>query len=116
MAKLQREEGVFTVEGPMCRWGMELETRDGRRGYVFKRTRWVTNSRVLASILDGRCSNQTGVEPEHRHLTLIGGCAAMAAVYPPKLVAAVLKGLREQMKQDNAIDAVDLKFGGPVPS
>ena len=78
--RLHREEGVFTVEGPMCRWGMELETRDGRKGYVFKRTRWVTNSRVLASILDGRCSNQTGhgnrtgAEPEHRHLTLIGGC------------------------------------------
>ena len=122
VVRLQREEGVFTVEGPMCRWGMQLETRDGRKGYVFKRTRWVTNSRVLASILDGRCSNQTGhgnrtgAEPEHRHLTLIGGCAAMAAVYPPRLVAAVLKGIKEQMKQDKAIDAVALKFGGPVPS
>ena len=40
----------------------------------------------------------------------------MAAVYPPKLVVAVLTGLKEQMKQDNAIYAVDLKFGGPVPS
>lgn len=52
----------------------------------------------------------------HRHLHLVGGLATQAAKYPPKLVRAVLKALREQLVADGELNAVDLGFGGPVPS
>ena len=46
----------------------------------------------------------------------MGGLARLGAAYPPKLVVAVLKGIRQQMLLDGDLSELDLKFGGPVPS
>ncbi len=60
-------------------------------GFVRKETGWMTNCGALATLLEGECSNQTGKAPWHRHVHLIGGLARQAAIYPPKLVKAVLR-------------------------
>ena len=89
----QKLDGVFTVSGPMCRWLVKLTGHDGKPGLVRKRTRWVTNSRALAEVLDLYCTNELGKEPR-RHITLMGSLATLAAQYPPKLITAVLKGIK----------------------
>ena len=111
---LQKLPGVFTVCGPMCTWGMEVS--DGRRsGLVFKKTKWVTNSPRLAKVLDTWCSNQSGTG-YHVHVDLIGGLARQAARYPPKLVAAILKELKEHLMEDGVLSAMEARASGPNPS
>ena len=83
---------TYLVRGPMCRWEMMATDRRGLQGtgYVRKETGWLTNSRELAELLEGECSNKAGKDPWHRHVHLIGGIAKQAARYPPALVKAVL--------------------------
>lgn len=113
--KLQQEDGVYTVSGPMCRWDMGLSTRSKGIGRVYKGTRWMTNSKILAETLDQRCSNYTG-GPLHRHVSLVGGLAHLCERYPQTLVDAVLDGLRRQMLEDGAISALELYASGPDPT
>ena len=81
-----------------------------------KPTKYVTNSKVIAEMMDQYCKNDVGVGPIHRHVELIGGIAHFAAKYPPALVKAVLRGLRLQLLQDGSLSELDLKVGGPVLS
>ena len=100
----------------MCHWDMQVTDKTGHTGTPRKRTKWVTNSPVLAKTLDVRCSNELGTEPLHVHLHLINGLAKQAAKYPPKLVRAVLKALKTQVTQDGEINHVSMKVGGPDPT
>ena len=68
MVALHNFPGVFTVMGPMCHWDMQVTDRSGHVGTPRKRTKWVTNSPILAKTLDVRCSNELGTEPFHVHL------------------------------------------------
>ncbi len=95
----------------MFRWEMEIDKQ-----FVLKRTNWVTNSPVLAPILDAWCSNDDGKQPYHHHITLVGGIAHLAAAYPPKLVMAVLERLKLQLQEDGVLSAMDLQVGGPSPT
>ena len=52
----------------MCRWGMKSKDASGV-GYVRKPTRWMTNSKVLAEILQKECPNKEG-RTWHRHVML----------------------------------------------
>jgi hypothetical protein len=113
MESLINEPNVFLVKGPMCRWGMKaIDRRENppREGFVRKETGWLTNSPVLAKILEGGVDQCT-----HRHVHLIGGLAAAAAVYPPKLVSAVLQGIKEQMILDGHLSHLETFASGPVP-
>jgi len=112
---LQQMHGVFTVKGPMCRWGMEFHIPGRENSVVFKETKWVTNSRQIAKALDWWCGNKEGGVP-HRHLHLVGGIAKRAAAYPPRLVRAVLKALKEQMMEDGTVSPLEMQVAGPVPT
>ena len=71
---LEAEPSVFKITGPMCNWGMMATDRRSdppRTGLVRKETTWMTNSPVLAQLLEGTCSNLRGGE-WHRHVQLIG--------------------------------------------
>ena len=114
--QLQLLPGVFTVQGPMCAWSMKMDTAARGCLHVYKRTRWITNSPVLARLLDTVCSNSEGKQPWHVHHALLGGIAKRAAAYPPALVTAVLKGIKQQMLDDGCVSDLDLAVGGPVPS
>ena len=94
---LLRTPGVFKVKGPMCFWGMTSSDSQGE-GPVKKETYWVTNSRFIAAELDRECTNKTGDAPWHRHVHLENHRAHAARIYPPKLVAAIVRGLREQLR------------------
>lgn len=39
----------------------------------------------------------------YRRVMLVNGRAKAAQIYPPALVAAILKGIKEQMKEDGEI-------------
>ena len=74
-------------------------------GLVKKETCWVTNSPCIAQELDQVCTNVAGTggvgqpTPQlwHRHVHLVNHRAHKARIYPPKLVAAILRGTREQL-------------------
>ena len=115
--ELEAHPGVHKVTGPMCRWEMTATDKRAcppRTGYVLKETTWLTNCPALAKILAGICSNKDGSKPWHRHVQLIGGIAAGAAVYPPALVRGVLKGIKEQMIEDGNLSSVEAYASGAV--
>ena len=105
------------VPSPVCCFQAKIETKDGSRNvnkFVYKPTKWMTNSKALAQALGKRCSNSN--EPQfHRHIVLNGGLAKMASTYAPELVNTVLRGLRQQMLDDGWISELELQFAGPSP-
>ena len=112
---LQNLDGVYTVSGPMCCWNMAIGSSKKGRGKVYKMTRWITNSREIAKVLDKYCTNRRG-GPIHRHVPLVGGIARLCEAYPLELVDAVLEGLKKQMLSDRAISSIELHASGPVPT
>ena len=114
MIALQRRPGVFTVTSPMCCW--EARLPGNNTGYIYKPTKWVTNSKRLAQALDKECINKKTGNMMHRHTNLIGGVAHHAQTYAPKLVKVVLRAMRDEALDQGWLSAVDLRYGGPVPS
>ncbi|CAK0811643.1 unnamed protein product [Prorocentrum cordatum] len=114
--ELVAHPGVFTVKGPMCRWGMKLTNpRSGQEEFARKETGWVTNHPGLARRLQGTCSNVDGRAEWHRHITLVGGIARFAKVYPPKLVEAVLEELKDTLNDVGELSTAQVQQSGPVP-
>jgi len=116
---LSSRPDVYIVKGPMCRWGMESTDKrvdPPRTGYVRKETGWMTNSKRLAELLEGVCSNVDGSRPWHRHVHLIGGLGKAARIYPPALVEAVLQVLQEMMHESGELNAVEAFGAGPSPA
>ena len=68
----------------------------------------------IADLLEGECSNNQGRE-WHRHVHLIRGIAQQAARYPPKLVKAALKCLRQQLMESGELGSAEASISGPVP-
>ena len=68
---LAADPRVYVVQGPMCRWSMTLEDKNGQEGYVRKETKWMTSSAEIALTMEGTCSNRTG-GPWRRRVQLIG--------------------------------------------
>jgi len=113
MQALINRPGMYLIKGCMCHWDMQSVDGQGV-GLVKKETGYLTNCPELAKALRTLCSNVTGTRPWHRHVPLLGGGrAAKAAVYPPKMVRAVLGAIVKQMRADNEI--CHLEAGGPSP-
>ena len=110
---LLREPGVHLVEGPMCAWGMTARDELGE-GLVKKQTCWVTNSGFIAAELNRECTNTNPDALWHRHVHLINHRAHKALIYPPKLVAAILRGLRAQLENDGEFASLNV-YDYPVP-
>lgn len=109
IVKLQSLDGVFTVKGPMCRWEMISEDAQGV-GYVKKDTKYITNSEEIAKVLDGCCNGG------HRHVHLINGRAKFAQKYPPKMVAAVLRAVKVELKKVKELSPLsEVVSSGPSP-
>ena len=75
---------------------MYQETSDGTQ-LVKKPTGFMTNATAIAEILLEKCRG------DHSHVTLVGGRARVAEVYPDELCFRILKGLLRQMKRDGRI-------------
>ena len=99
--QLERHPGVQVVVGDMCRWGMKVasdERNEGDAKLVKKPTKWMTNSPLLAKLLQARCSG------DHEHQRLEGSnLTEKAASYPIPLVKSTL-GVVRQLKR-NKVDA-----------
>ena len=82
---------------------------------VEKQTGWLTNSPELANILNVQCSNKHAPKScWHRHVHLVNGRAKVAEQYPPKLVKAILRCLKNIILSRGQISAVELMHGGPT--
>ena len=89
-------KGVVTVKSHMCQFGMTSVNEEGD-GLVKKPTRYMTNAPLIAEELERFCTG------DHRHVHLLGGRAAKAAIYPPQLCEAILRGLKRQLIADGSI-------------
>lgn len=76
-------------------------------GFVKKETCWLTNSPEMAQCIAGKC------EGGHRHVHLISRARA-AQTYPPKLVSAILKGIRRELRVRGELSAL-AQSSGPSP-
>ena len=98
--ELERHPGVQVVTGDMCRWGMTLEkdiSTDEPIRLIKKPTKWMTNSPILAKLLQARCNGQ------HEHERLEGSSRTkQAESYPIPLVKAILNNIHQtkRMKMD----------------
>ena len=84
---LLAEKGVMSSVFDMCRFGMSAQDQEGK-GLVRKSTRIMTNIEELADVLSVRCTGG------HRHVHLMSGRAAAAAMYPPQMCETVAKAVR----------------------
>ena len=90
---LREVQGVESVVFNMCRFGMEMEDKQGK-GLIYKPTRVVTNSRTIAEKVNVKCIGG------HRHVHLESGRAKHAARYPEALCDAFIDGmLIEEMQR-----------------
>jgi hypothetical protein len=102
-------DGVTSIVNDACVFGMTAIDRDGTKKPVKKPTRWMSNAPALLRHLAGRC---VGKHPEHTQL--LGGRAAKAAVYPPGLVLAIVRGLQAQREEDHAMGRGPCPLSGAV--
>ena len=95
---IRHMDSVSTVTSDACVFGMRAVGEDGQERPVKKPTRWMSNAPRLLRSLGYRCCGR------HQHTPLLGGRAAAAAVYPPELVLAIVKGLQAQREEDARLD------------
>jgi hypothetical protein len=87
---------VDKVVSDMCVFGMTQQDEQGT-ALVKKPTAFMTNSPAIARRLNHRCPGG------HRHITLMGGRASRAEVYPEQLCREILLGLIDQMRDDGRL-------------
>ena len=88
ITKLMMTEGVISTEFHQCMYGLTALDHQGVAP-AYKPTSVLTNHSALAEVLQERCNGK------HRHAQLIGKSACtQAACYPPRLCAAVVKGIQ----------------------
>ena len=116
MQRLSREHGIEIVKNDACMFGMTAADDNGVPGPVLKPTKWMTNAPYLARHLNRRCRGT-----HQAHVRLLGSKAAQAAIYPPELVEAIVRGLQIQREHDHRagradspLDAAILETMGPT--
>ena len=84
---------VKSVVAHMCAFGLKSKDENGE-GLVKKATRFLSNSMALLAELDQQCPGCA------RHVNLMAGRAAKAAIYPRALCKAVCRGICTHMELD----------------
>ena len=107
MIDLIRTPGTYFVQADLCQFGLTSWTAEGEEALVKKQTGFLTNSRHLAELLSRRCDGS------HKHQHLLGeGRAAAAAIYPERLVSAIMTGIAREAAdpQGRLIASVESKW------
>ena len=95
---LQAFDTVQLISSDMCLFGMVATAAGGEVGPVKKPTKWLGNIPRLMHELNRRCRG------DHEwHVPLMNGRAAKAAVYPPGLVSAIMRGIQAQVEEDERV-------------
>ena len=98
--------GVQRVRGDQCQYGAEVCSGMHRGDPVMKPTGFMTNWPEIAACLSARCEGRAGACSRKTggfHRLCSGRIAREAAKYPPGLCRAVLRGIRNQMREDGMI-------------
>ena len=88
LQELMHFPDVYCCVVDMCAYGMRVGELLNR-----KRTMFLTNSYHIACELQRKCTG------DHEHEPLVGGKAAAAAVYPPELCRAIVRGLKRHLRR-----------------
>jgi len=107
---------VTRVHGDQCQFGAEIQSGEHRGQPIKKPTGFMTNSPAIARALGVRCSGVKGLcsRPQGgAHQLCTGRHATEAAKYPRSLCKAILRGIRDQMREDSLLK--DGCFGVQAP-
>jgi len=91
---LRARLGVGEVVADLCQFGLRSPSLAGESCPAKKPTRFLSSCPAILQNLGQRCRGG------HSHVRLLGGRAAAAAIYPPGLCRAVLRGLGRQMADE----------------
>ena len=97
--------GVYYARCDQCAFGQWTWKSPGEWAYAQKSTGFMSNCPEILENLSVRCPGN------HEHQQLIGGRALECAAYPPRLVAAVLRGLRKHLTR---IGILEEMHAGPT--
>ena len=98
---------VSSVVAHLCQYGMVTVGKDGERVPARKATRFMSSSKAVLEKLSRKCDRS------HTHQHLVSGRAKAAAIYPPALCRAILRGIAEQKRlegeavPDHILEATD---------
>ena len=91
MWKLRSIDGMRCVRCDQCQFGMTSVDSEGNVGPACKAPRFMTNDEYLAAV-------NRHFFGGHDHIQLLSGRAKSCEKYPPRLVAAILRALRQSMR------------------
>ena len=102
MLELMGNPHIGVVVGDQCCYGLKARVSKSPEEYLpaMKPTRFLSTSEEVLKRLSRRCKRA------HKHQQLHGGRASAAAIYPPGLCRAILKGIEAQKLREG---------GGGVP-
>ena len=89
MLRVLRHPKVGITVSDQCMYGLTTHDPSGNEVKAKKPTQWASSSPQMLKRLSTRCDGS------HSHQHLIGGRAAAAAYYPPKLISQILRGMRD---------------------
>ena len=106
ISRVLRRGDVERVHGDQCQYGASVRHGPLKGSPVKKPTGFMTNAPRVARALETRC---TGVDGScsrvggGSHVLCSSRVAREAALYPRELCRAVLKGIRDQLREDGAL-------------
>ena len=112
MMKFKKESTTYFVKGPVCRWNTQ-KMRSESSEYVRNTTGFFTNSWRIRIAL-GSYFEEHAPDVWERNWMNLEMQTTLLNTYPPRLIATILKPLREQLKENDQLNAVD-EIAGPVP-
>ena len=96
--------GVDRVTCHQCQYGAQAESGDP----ILKPTRFMSNCPAILESLGQRCQGRKGDCSRRqggRHAACMGRTARLAAIYPYKLCAAILRGFSRQLVKDGVMQS-----------
>ena len=110
MRKFTKESTTYFVKGPVCGWNLQ-KMRSESSEYVRKTTGFFTNSWRIQTALESHFEEhaQEGWERNWMNPEMQ---TTLLNTYPPKLIATILNALREQLKENDQLNAVE-EIAGP---
>ena len=85
-------DGTRRVRCDKCQFGLTSDDDAGSVGLARKATGFMTNDEYIAEAVDRWCFGGRG------HIQLSSGRANVCETYPPRLVAVILRALRQGMR------------------
>ena len=94
MMALRRRPGVGETVAHLCQYGFMTPGTAGLRMPAQKLICFLSSAPELLKLLGQQCPGN------HKHQPLLGGRAADAAIYPPALCRAMLRGFEAQRRRE----------------